>query len=174
MTFRTQAICIVVFLLFSLTASASAADFVKPNAQGIIQLFGKTEDGKTLQVRITLRHANQTDREEAHIQDCDKTGPDWWGAFDGPPDHIISTFEVRIGKEFISLFRSAYSDLADVRVVRLATSKAGFVITVCGGDTGTAYNARLCFKNGYLIGRDVTHNEMGLLEKTEYFPVRDN
>ena len=176
MTFRVQAIYAgLVCLQFALTANSFADDFAKPDVHGVAKLSEKTENGKTLQVRITLRDANKTDRDEARVQAGDSIGNDWWGApNDGPPDHIISTFEVRIGKEFIPLFRSAYSDLGDVRDVRLATSKAGFVITVYGGDTGSAYTARLRFQDGYLIERDVTSNEMGMLEKTEYFPVHDN
>jgi len=87
---------------------------------------------------------------------------------------MISTLEVKMGQEFIPLFRSAYSDLADVREAVLKTSATGFTLVLHGGETGTGYTARLRFQNGYLVERTVSHNEMGLEEKTAYYPVRDN
>ncbi|HEX4138981.1 MAG TPA: hypothetical protein VHY09_01435 [Candidatus Methylacidiphilales bacterium] len=161
-------------LLGSFAGTAFASEIIaRPDANGIIRLDSKMIDGRALHVRIMLRRTNQTDREEARFLDEHNLGSDWWGG-NLVPDHIISTFEVRVGKEEVPLFRSAYADLSDVRIAKLDASKSGFSISVCGGETGTGYIARIEFEGPYLKGREVSHNEMGLQEKDQYFPVRDN
>jgi hypothetical protein len=152
------------------TMPARATVAARPDADGVIQLSGKTETGKPLLVRVTLRGSTYEDRREARVQEKDNNGNDWWGG----PDQIIATFEVRIGNDWIPLFRSAYCDLGQVRLVELNTTKSAFFLTIYGGETGTGYSARLRFKRGFLLGREVTHNEMGLEEKTDYYPVQDN
>jgi hypothetical protein len=162
-------------LLSGLAADPSrAADPVPPDARGIIELAGQTEKGEPIRVRITLRASNLADRAAARVQEKDKVGNDWWGADDTNIHGILATLEVRVGDDYLPLFRSAYGDLADVRGADLVTTKKGFSIIINGGETGTGYVARLHFKRRFLIGRDVTHNEMGLEEKTDYFPVHDN
>jgi hypothetical protein len=155
-------------VLAVLPARANVA--ARPDADGVIQLSGKTETGKPLLVRVTLRGSTYEDRREARVQEKDNIGDDWWGG----PEQIIATFEVRIGSDWIPLFRSAYSDLGQVHLVELNTTKSAFFLTVYGGDSGTGYSAKLRFKGGFLLGREVTHNEMGLEEKTEYYPVQNN
>jgi hypothetical protein len=165
----------ILALPFLSITQSKANDHVRPDSKGIIRLAGKMEDGKSISVQITLRHANSTDREEDRVQKKDNIGNDWWGApNEGPPDRIVSTCEVKVGDNFIPLFRSAYADLADVRSVELTISKADFIITIHGGETGSGYMAVLRFKGDSLTARQVTHNEMGLEEKTDYFPVHDN
>ncbi len=150
-------------LLFLQAASADKA--VEPNANGIIEFVDKADGGKPVSVRITLRHPNATDKTEDN---------DWWGAFDKVPDRIISKVEIKVGSEAVELFRSAYADLGDVRQVDIKNARDHFTLIIHGGETGTGYTAELLFKDGYMVSRQVTHNEMGLEEKTEYFPVRDN
>jgi hypothetical protein len=145
-------------------APARASVAARPDENGVIQLSGRTETGKALLVRVTLRPANYEDRRAARVQEKDGNGNDWWGG----PDQIIATFEVRVGNDWIPLFRSAYCDLGQVRLVELNTAKSAFFITVYGGETGTGYSAKLRFKRGFLLSREVVHNEMGLEEKTEY------
>jgi hypothetical protein len=142
----------------------------RPDANGVIQLSGQTETGKPVLVRVTLRGSTLEERREARVQKKNKIGNDWWGG----PDQVIATFEVRVGTDWIPLFRSAYSDLGQVRLVELDTTKSAFFITIYGGETGTGYRARLRFKGGFLLGREVRHNEMGLEEKTEYYPPHDD
>jgi hypothetical protein len=142
----------------------------RPDANGVIQLSGQTETGKPVLVRVTLRGSTLEERRESRVQERNKIGNDWWGG----PDQVIATFEVRVGADWIPLFRSAYSDLGQVRLVELDTTKSAFFITVYGGETGTGYSARLRFKGGFLLGREVRHNEMGLEEKTEYYPPHED
>jgi hypothetical protein len=142
----------------------------RPDDNGVIQLAGKTETGKPLIVRVTLRNSTLEERREARAQEKDEIGNDWWGG----PDHVIATFEVKIGDEYIPLFRSAYADLGDVHLVELNTTRSAFFLTIYGGETGTGYTAKLRFRRGFLLERDVQHNEMGLEEKTEYFPPHND
>jgi hypothetical protein len=151
-------------------APVRASVAARPDADGVIQLSGKTETGKPLLVRVTLRGSTLEERREARVQEKDKIGDDWWGG----PDQVIATFEVRIGNDWIPLFRSAYSDLGQVRLVELNTTKSAFFLTIYGGGTGTGYTAKLRFRGGFLLGREVSHNEMGLEEKTEYYPPHDD
>ncbi len=153
----------------ALATPARANVAARPDANGVIQLAGETETGKPLLVKVTLRPSTYEERREERVQEKDKIGNDWWGG----PDQVIATFEVRIGGDWIPLFRSAYSDLGQVHLVELTTTKAAFFLTVYGGETGTGYSARLRFKGGFLLGREVSHNEMGLEEKTEYYPPHD-
>jgi hypothetical protein len=155
-------------VLAAMPARATVA--AGPDANGIVQLSGQTETGKPLLVRVSLRGSTFEERREARTQEKDKIGNDWWGG----PDQVIATLEVRIGSDWIPLFRSAYSDLGQVRLVELNTTKGAFFVTIYGGETGTGYSAKLRFKGGFLLGREVRHNEMGLEEKTEYYPVQDD
>jgi hypothetical protein len=141
-----------------------------PDANGVIQLSGRTETGKPVLVRVTVRKSTLAERNEARVQEKDKIGNDWWGG----PENVIATLEVRIGADWIPLFRSAYCDLGQVRLAELTTSRSAFFITIYGGETGTGYTAKLRFKDGFLLGREVRHDEMGLEEKTEYFPPHDD
>jgi hypothetical protein len=141
-----------------------------PDEDGVIRLSGTTETGKPLLVRVTVRKSTFEERREARVQEKDKIGNDWWGG----PENVIATLEVRIGTEWIPLFRSAYSDLGEVRLAELSTTRSAFFITINGGETGTGYTAKLRFKGGFLLGREVRHNEMGLEEKTEYYPPHDD
>jgi hypothetical protein len=171
MPFRRLLILIPITLL---PISLVFADPVVPNDKGFIEISGENDLGKVLFVRISLRHPNQDDQVAAHIQKLEGLDPDWWGAFDGPPDHIIATFEVRVGNNYVAMFRSAYSDLGDVKSAELEVMKSSFNVTIHGGQTGTGYVAVLNFRGGNLVGRKVTHNEMGLGEETNYTVVPDN
>jgi hypothetical protein len=162
-------LCVVAGIVLA-AAPVHATVAARPDANGVIQLSGKTETGKPLFVRVTLRKSTLEERREERVQEKDKISDDWWGG----PEQIIATFEVRVGNDWIPLFRSAYSDLGQVNLVELNTTKSAFFITVYGGETGTGYSAKLRFKGGFLLEREVTHNEMGLEEKTEYYPVQDN
>jgi len=144
-----------------------------PDKAGTITLAGHLADGKQIEIRIILRRTNATDRVEAQFQSEHNLGSDWWGV-DTVPDHVVSILEVRVGKDYVPLPRSSYGDLADVRQASLMVSKEKFKISVYGGETGTGYAACLEFDGSNLIGREVSHNEMGLEEKTQYFPVRGN
>jgi hypothetical protein len=141
-----------------------------PDANGVIQLSGKTETGRPVLVRITVRKSTFEERREARVQEQDKIGNDWWGG----PEKVIATLEVKIGPDWIPLFRSAYGDLGQVRLAELTTTRSAFFLTIYGGETGTGYTAKLRFKGGFLLGREVRHNEMGLEEKTEYYPPHDD
>lgn len=100
----------------------------------------------------------------------------WGGDVGELPEDVVSSIQVQaasVGEIFVPL--SAYADLGDVKFASLNPIANGFILGLHGGETATSYDAKLVFKNGFLVSRIITlrENPQESREETTYsFPKR--
>ncbi len=86
-----------------------------------------------------------------------------WGADDSPkmqpPKRLIRVFQIRHGEEIIILPASSFSDLCDIRSLKIKKIDKGFEVTIKGGDAGSSYTAILSFVDKKIVKRRVFASE---------------
>jgi len=80
----------------------------------------------------------------------------WWGAEFNDPVTMVGRLTVELDEHSSWVRHSAYSDLVNVKDMRITKSNSGFKLIIKGGQTASLYHAHLVFDNaGYLIRRRV-------------------
>jgi len=85
-----------------------------------------------------------------------------YGPLSGHPQpwqRIISSMDVFLGDEKLTIPFSAFSDLCDPRSLTIKATKRGFEISIKGSETGEAYKASLFFEGTHLSRRKVVSSE---------------
>lgn len=99
----------------------------------------------------------------------------WGGDIDQPPKTITVFLDIKVNNKKLFIPFSAYGDLGDIEAAELEKFSSGFNLMLHGGQTATAYDVVLAFKQGYLYSKKVTHREFPTQawEKIIYSFVKD-
>ncbi|WP_293381797.1 hypothetical protein [Phenylobacterium sp.] len=95
------------------------------------------------------------------VQTPGKSGTEYWGGDDNEvPRQLLDHISVTVGASPAIVPYSAFADLGDVRFASLVATGTGFELKISGGDTASSYEARLIFRDGFLIEKIVRLLEM--------------
>jgi hypothetical protein len=104
-----------------------------------------------------------------------KAALEWGGDDDVPPRHVLTSILVQEGALKVWVPLSAFGDLGNAKSASLTHTPKGFLLSIHGGDTASAYDAKLVFFHRNLTERTVALREMpnDRQETTKYkFPPR--
>jgi hypothetical protein len=83
----------------------------------------------------------------------------WWGTDSTSPNEVVSDLRVTVAGEEVAIPFSAFSDLAEPRVIRVADTATGFSLEIEGSDAAGAYHATLQFVGNKIARRRVASGE---------------
>lgn len=95
---------------------------------------------------------------------------DAWGYYGASEPYLVVTLKiVGPGGEW-HVWRSAYSDLANVHNIEWIEAGSKPVLLIEGGDAGESFDCKLYFEKGELVKRSVAHGEFRdqVIESTTY------
>ncbi|MBI4378660.1 MAG: hypothetical protein HY578_06155 [Nitrospinae bacterium] len=158
---------IIVFFL-SITSNSTVYAETVEFFNGAAQINAKSSDG--LPIKIIVR----TTKYSPSFPYRKGFG---WGADTVPnnpapsyPQSVITSVDLKAGKEDIFVPLSAYGDLANPRTISFEITQKGFRLIVNGGDAGTSYEAVLDFEGEHIKRRKVLDGEFPIevWEETVY------
>jgi hypothetical protein len=83
----------------------------------------------------------------------------WWGTDSTSPNEVVSDLRVTVAGEEVAIPFSAFSDLAEPRVIRVVDTATGFSLELEGSDAAGAYRATLQFVGKRIARRRVASRE---------------
>jgi hypothetical protein len=83
----------------------------------------------------------------------------WWGTDLTSPNEVVADLRVTVAREPVVIPFSAFSDLAEPRVIRVLDTTAGFSLEIEGSDAAGAYRATLEFVGNRVARRRVVSRE---------------
>jgi hypothetical protein len=155
---------IILLAYFWLTqATAVAAEPMQSvKSTGYTQLTLRISNKNLVQVGL-----KQTTMDKDYPYEADLL----WGFFtDTSSNYLLTSISIQDDGQSIEVPLSAYADLANVRFASIVPLPHGFCLNIYGGDTGTAYTAKLTFGSGVTLSRTIYDNEFPdqVNEKTSY------
>jgi hypothetical protein len=83
----------------------------------------------------------------------------WWGTDLTPPNEVVVDLRVTVAGEEAVIPFSAFSDLAEPRVLRVLDTATGFSLEIEGSDAAGAYRATVDFVGNRIARRHVASRE---------------
>jgi len=153
-----SAVCFGLFI--TSVAATTPLQTVKP--EGETHIASQVSHGDLIQIDLTQTRLSKNYPYEADLL---------WGYFtDTAANYVVTSISIRDGGHPIEVPLSAFADLANVRSASIVGVRHGFAVNIDGGDTGTAYRAKITFANGVAVGRVIYDDEFPeqVGERTSY------
>jgi len=144
------------------TEAVAGEPLITVQSYGHTQFMSRISNGGVVQIDLAQTKLDKNYPYKAELL---------WGFFmDGTPNYVLTSISIHDDDQSIEVPLSAYADLANVRFASIVPLPHGFCLNIYGGDTGTAYSAKLTFGNGVTVSRILYDDEFPsqIGEKTSY------
>jgi len=93
-----------------------------------------------------------------HLPLSKREASSWWGGYPNPESGltpVVWGLDCKANKKKVRIWRSAFSDLAQVSNLVILLKRVGYQIRIIGGDGAEGYVATIEIRNGQCVSRTV-------------------